>query len=466
MAEYREYKFADVPDAISVGTLISNPVRPDYFDLSNSLIQRYKTQFLPLGQQTSKLSHNPFFDNRVHDIGMYLLPFLTESIDTSNLRALEVGSGGGACAGMLSHVFREYVGMEPVDGEIRDAKVFCREFGVDNVRFVHDSAANIGRFLNSQSDKFDVIILQAVLEHLLPHERFSVLNECWSHLDDDGYLFIGEAPSAIFPEDRHSSYAVYFQQMQLPFWRMFYNQSNNSGWRKVIEDSVRHNEFHETAFRRGVSVEFREFEKGLNLPDISELRNHIVDDNYSPFMMNMFKFDRFDFLKLCELRQLSRDREDLYFKDIPSFFSRHYLDVLLRKRPLKKASSDWTVLSLDNAVHGTSETIVEGQDLPPGADVHVDLPPSLADHGGRIEVMVQVFHPGNGGVLLCRSRSGETLFERETWSAMRQIVGWQERMTFRVAVLDASEFPIVLSCEQKTVRVTYVFLKSTGEFGA
>jgi hypothetical protein len=152
----------------------------------------------------------------------------------------------------------------------------------------------------------------------------------------------------------------------------------------------------------------------------------------------------------------------LYFKDIPSLFSRHYLDVLLSKRPLKKASSDWVALSLDNARHGTSETIVEGRDLLPGQEVCVSLPQSLADHGGRIEVMVQVFHPGDGGVLLCRSRSGEALFERETWSAMRQIVGWQERMTFHVAVLDASEFPIVLSCGQGKVRASYVFLKSTG----
>lgn len=89
-------------------------------------------------------------------------------MDTRKLRALEVGCGNEPYSVILSHVFREYVGVELRAAAVQQATSFCKSFGASNAHFVLDEAANIERFLDSQPEKFDVIILQAVVEHLVP----------------------------------------------------------------------------------------------------------------------------------------------------------------------------------------------------------------------------------------------------------------------------------------------------------
>jgi hypothetical protein len=55
---------------------------------------------------------------------------------------------------------------------------------------------------------FDYIVLSAVFEHLLPEERHAMLPLLWSHLRDDGVLFINQTPYRWFPIDNHTSSLV------------------------------------------------------------------------------------------------------------------------------------------------------------------------------------------------------------------------------------------------------------------
>jgi 2-polyprenyl-3-methyl-5-hydroxy-6-metoxy-1,4-benzoquinol methylase len=453
--------FTHLPADLSPRTWISAPKRPDLLELPNILLQKYKRDFVD--SSANKFSTaDPYFHKRMFNASMHILPFLTEALDTRKMRALEIGSGEGVCSATLSHVFEEYVGLEIQFGLIEIAEKLCKNFGAGNTRFVHDEAANLERFLGREGKKFDLIILHAVIEHLLPEERFSVLRTCWDYLGDDGYLFIGEAPSNIFYEDQHSSFMLYFQQMPIEMWPYFYESSKNAVWKNAMQEGIKINIMVKQAYRWGVSVGFREFEKGLGLPDIGTLRSHIVADNYDPFQMNRYLYNRFDFLKLCELRQIRQfaGRPDLDYRDLPDFFSRHYLEVLLRKSPVRAVTGDWVVQSLDNSSADTSDMVVEGKDIQPGAPFVAHLPLSLANATGAIDVMLQVLAPGDGGVLSCKTARGVTVFERSLWHAMRQISDWRNMMVFQLPPLLPADFPLKIIAAGRKILLSYIFIRS------
>jgi hypothetical protein len=178
--------------------------------------------------------------------------------------------------------------------------------------------------------------------------------------------------------------------------------------------------------------------------------------------MNRFNYSRFDFLKLCELRQIRQfaDRSDVDYRDFPDFFSRHYLEVLLRKSPAETVAGDWIAQSLNNFSGGMSEMIVEGKDIQPGTPLVVKLPSSLTKANGVIDVMLQVLMPGNGGVLSCDTQRGATVFERSLWHSMRQVCDWRDRMVFALPPLLPSDFPLVIIASDKKIILSYVYFRS------
>jgi hypothetical protein len=405
---------------------------------------------------------------------MFILPFLTESLDTTGMRALEIGSGDGAYSAVLSQAFQEYSGLEVRTDAVRRADQFCRRFGARNTCFFHDEAGNLANFLSSVKEKFHMIILHAVIEHLLPHERLSLLQTCWDYLDDDGYLFIGEAPNNIFHADWHSSYMTYFQQMPIEMWPYFYDKSRNARWRQVIRQSIRDDKLIVRAFRQGVAVGFRELETGLRLPDIATLRSHTVANNYHVLLMNRFPYLRFDFLNLCEIRQIGRtSREQPRGSpplDLPDIFSRHYLEVLLQKRSLTAPPGDWVVIALSDvgAALASSDAVAEGKIIRPQSPLTVELPSGLALKDDAIDVMLQVMRPSDGGVLRCETQAGVKVFERFLWRAMREISAWRDRMVFQLPPLSPSDFPLRVVSERRNIRLGYLFLRrrSSADVGA
>jgi SAM-dependent methyltransferase len=454
-------KYFDLlPDQLLLDTWISAPKRPELLELSGALLKKFKRDFLSTSNDPSETGY-PFFSNRIYNAGMYVMPFLTEALDTRGMRALEIGSGPGGYSAILSHAFREYAGVDLSAETVRAAEQFCAGFGATNVHFFADEAANLEKFLARQPGKFDLIILHAVIEHLLPEERFSVLRTCWEYLDDGGYLFIGEAPNSIYHVDLHSSLMLYFQQMPIEMWEYFYEASDHENWKDAIRSGIEENSLRLNAFRWGVAVGFREFEKGLGVPDIATLRAHVVADNYDVFMMNRFNFTRFDFLKLCEIRQMRQNakRTDREYRDLPDLFSRHYLEVLLRKQPLEKFPTDWTAISVDDSPHGTSEMVVEGKDIDPRSPLLFDLPAGLAKHQGPVDVMLQVLKPGDSGILTVETQAGTQIFERLLWRSMRHVSEFRDKMMYRLPPLAASDFPIKLSAQKGKVRLSYVLMR-------
>ncbi len=119
-------------------------------------------------------------------------------------RILDFGSGSGASTMILSRFFpeAEIIGVE-LDERLQSIACNRLEFyGYKNVSFYLSPS---GSELPTGIDNFDLVILSAVYEHLLPKERKTVIPMVWEKVKDNGYLFLNMTPHRYFPIEHHTT---------------------------------------------------------------------------------------------------------------------------------------------------------------------------------------------------------------------------------------------------------------------
>ena len=440
------------PNRLDGRRLKANVTNGDVYELCDYLLQKFRNDL------REKLQ-NDQFDIRYLRAITFLVPYLSEHLDTKNMTALEIGSGHGAKSLALSHIFSEYVGLEIVPTLAKYAEAARQGFGCSNLFFHVESAENIETFLAGQPRKFDVIILYAVLEHLTIEEKLTTLRICWDHLADDGHLFIGEAPNRMLPLDLHSTKLLYFQQMPLDLWKYCFDQSLNRDWARVMKIGLERGDFDHTAYRRGIHLGHQEFELGL-LP-LEDLRRHIVADNYSSTMLNQYVYLNLEYLKLLEFYQFQEfeGRTDVAYQQFPSLFSRYFIEGIFRKSPVANPLEDITIVRPQKSHdHPTTRMLEPAYELPPGAELVIDSP----DPGGKFDVVIEVANPYRGGVLSAQSHTGSIVGTFDVRSLMNSISSRRGRIVFEVGELDDSDFPLLLKCEgEQSVMVNHVFFRPT-----
>jgi 2-polyprenyl-3-methyl-5-hydroxy-6-metoxy-1,4-benzoquinol methylase len=119
-------------------------------------------------------------------------------------RILDFGCGGGASTLVLHRLFpeAEVVGVELDETYISLAEPRRQFYGIDNVRF-HQSPGPDR--LPPDIGTFDLIVLSAVFEHVLPEERDPVLDMLWSVLRPGGVMVVDQTPHRWFPQESHTT---------------------------------------------------------------------------------------------------------------------------------------------------------------------------------------------------------------------------------------------------------------------
>jgi 2-polyprenyl-3-methyl-5-hydroxy-6-metoxy-1,4-benzoquinol methylase len=119
-------------------------------------------------------------------------------------RLLDFGCGVGASSLALARLLphTEIVGVELNAEQVRLGTVLQSHHGFRNLRFL---ASPAGNQLPTNMGTFDVVMLSAVYEHLLPDERRVTLPLLWSILRDGGVVFINQTPHRWFPKEHHTT---------------------------------------------------------------------------------------------------------------------------------------------------------------------------------------------------------------------------------------------------------------------
>src|SRR6185369_5786240 len=94
------------------------------------------------------------------------------------------------------------VGLELNAERVRLARQLVAHRGVSNLTF---SVSPDAYHLPPDLGTFDVIMLSAVYEHLLPEERKRLLPQIWAALRRGGTLFVNQTPHRWVPFEHHNT---------------------------------------------------------------------------------------------------------------------------------------------------------------------------------------------------------------------------------------------------------------------
>jgi 2-polyprenyl-3-methyl-5-hydroxy-6-metoxy-1,4-benzoquinol methylase len=130
-------------------------------------------------------------------------------------RVLDFGCGAGGSTCVLGRLLpeTEIVGVELNDRLLKLAAARAEHHGLSGVQFLASPAPNR---LPTGIGSFDLVILSAVYEHLLPDEREVLLRALWSVLRPGGVLFLNQTPHRWFPIELHSTQLPLLNYLPLP----------------------------------------------------------------------------------------------------------------------------------------------------------------------------------------------------------------------------------------------------------
>jgi 2-polyprenyl-3-methyl-5-hydroxy-6-metoxy-1,4-benzoquinol methylase len=117
---------------------------------------------------------------------------------------LDFGCGCGASSIILARLFpqADIVGVELDASSLAVARKMVEYYDLPRVRFYQSPG---GADLPQEVGKYDFVMMSAVFEHLLPHERKTLMPKLWLAVRDGGYLFINQTPNQLFPFELHTT---------------------------------------------------------------------------------------------------------------------------------------------------------------------------------------------------------------------------------------------------------------------
>ena len=131
----------------------------------------------------------------------HLLTYVTED-RLNRSRILDFGCGSGASTAIMARMFpsAEIVGTEMEPSFLDLARARAAHYGAaDRVSFlVGDGGA-------PDCGTFDVIVLSAVVEHMLPAERSATLPALWRLLRPGGTMVVFDTPHRWVPIETHTT---------------------------------------------------------------------------------------------------------------------------------------------------------------------------------------------------------------------------------------------------------------------
>ena len=160
-------------------------------------------------------------------------------------RILDFGCGAGSSTAVLARLLpaTQIVGVELQPGLAEIARLRAAHHGFsDRVQFLVSPS---GDALPEGLGTFDHVFLNAVFEHLLPHERATVLPMLWRQLRPGGVLFVTETPYRWFPVEYHTTGGLALLNYLPDRWalrlaRRFSRRGlEGEDWQGLLRDGIR-----------------------------------------------------------------------------------------------------------------------------------------------------------------------------------------------------------------------------------
>jgi SAM-dependent methyltransferase len=157
-------------------------------------------------------------------------------------RILDYGCGSGASTGILARMYPqagEVVGADFVTAFHRIAEARCSFYGDRRRRHVLQASPND---LGPVGCDYDLLVLSAVIEHMLPEERSAVLPALARLVRVGGYIFVSDTPHRWFPIEAHTTNLWFLNYQSAPRALRRARRSANTGydtWPEMLRAGIR-----------------------------------------------------------------------------------------------------------------------------------------------------------------------------------------------------------------------------------
>src|SRR6202011_2171032 len=132
---------------------------------------------------------------RLMDDRERMVPWLESFHPLTGARVLEIGCGTGASTLALAERGAKVTAIDIRADSLRVAEDRCKAYGY-TASFVNANAAEVKKHFSSE--KFDLIIFFAVLEHMTHEERRAGMRDAWNMLDPGAHLVVIETPNRLW----------------------------------------------------------------------------------------------------------------------------------------------------------------------------------------------------------------------------------------------------------------------------
>jgi ubiquinone/menaquinone biosynthesis C-methylase UbiE len=127
-------------------------------------------------------------------------------LELNDKKVLDFGCGSGASSLNFARLGAgDIVGVDADKKLIDIARSRMGDLGYHDHSFEVIPYIDGKRGLRFSSEEFDVVWAHAVLEHVWPEQRKSVLREIWRVLKAGGYFIIDATPNRLWPKEYHTS---------------------------------------------------------------------------------------------------------------------------------------------------------------------------------------------------------------------------------------------------------------------
>lgn len=260
-----------------------------------------------------------------HDDTIQLfLPWVWQVFDLTGKRVVEIGCGTGSSAAAFSPYVGELIGYDIEEKYVRVARERIAAHGFNNVEIVLHPPEVVNQRVRDRhrTEKADVVLLFAVLEHQTIAERLDTLEMVREILADGGIVVVAETPNRLTYVDRHTSLLPFFHQLPPSLRTKYYDRSTRKNFTSSVDtflsaEGRTAEEAEEYFIRWGDAVSYHEFE--LVFPNIHK---SIIADGRHPNIVRTRGLKEEDKLLAEAFRQFA--------PHVHPAFAIHYIDAIFR----------------------------------------------------------------------------------------------------------------------------------------
>jgi S-adenosylmethionine-dependent methyltransferase len=254
----------------------------------------------------------------------FIVPWVNQYFPLADKRIVEIGCGTGSSTAAFAKFAKSVTAYDIQKGSIDGAKRRLAAHGLSDKAYfnlVRPEQLWSSISADHASEKTDILLLFALLEHQTLEERLETLRSAQEIVRPGGIIVVCETPNRLVYFDNHTSRMPFFHMLPLDLQLMVAPQSQRRDFRDSLERAARKGLKHEELLlalsRWGQGVSFHEFD--LTFDDIDA---RILSGGTHPNLLKLRRPEPQEDILRSYMESAGVNRHPA--------FARYFLDLIIR----------------------------------------------------------------------------------------------------------------------------------------